>query len=163
MYFYRRPSDRDLRPRRYLNSITRVYELLRWVYDHTVNTERNERWNGIFFRENSDFSLRFPWTRESGDRSDRVNMHDFVTWRKRNFKKDTFAIKSPRDERTGRKFCWIKEIKRPRPISKPLIRDNLFLNSRSEMDVELNPVKTSKIARLKRVQRGAKQNSFSPL
>ena len=27
--FYRRPSDRDLRPRRYLNSITRVYELLR--------------------------------------------------------------------------------------------------------------------------------------
>lgn len=129
--------------------------------------KRTMKWD-FFPRERernfySDFSLRFPWTRESGDRSDRVNMHDFVRWRKRNFKKNTFAIKSPRDERTGRKFCWIKEIKHPRPISKPLIRDNLFLNSRSEMDVELNLVKTSKIARLKRVQRGAKQNSFSPL
>lgn len=36
------------------------------------------------------------------------------TKEEKNWKKDTSAIKSPRDKRTERKFCWIEETSYPR-------------------------------------------------
>lgn len=76
--------------------------------------------------------------------------------KKENLKKRIHSRLNLRVTRTERKFCWIKEIKSVLDLSLNLLSGTtFFLNSRSEMSVEFNPVKTSKMA--------TKRNFFSPL